>query len=76
VILIRWGMPLVVALVGVYVARTVNDGVGLALICAAVCIVVASVLMRIGFAGDRERDEEEAARRFYDEHGRWPDETA
>jgi hypothetical protein len=32
------------------------------------------VLYRIGVAGDRDRDREEEARRFFDEHGRWPDE--
>jgi hypothetical protein len=26
--------------------------------------------------GRGDRDREEAARRFYDEHGRWPDEPA
>jgi len=25
--------------------------------------------------GRRDRDEEEAARRYFDEHGRWPDEA-
>jgi hypothetical protein len=32
------------------------------------------VLYRIGVQGDRDRDREEDARRFFDEHGRWPDE--
>jgi hypothetical protein len=32
------------------------------------------VLFRIGVEGDKERDREDAARRFFDEHGRWPDE--
>jgi hypothetical protein len=26
-------------------------------------------------SGRGDRDREEAARRYYDEHGRWPDET-
>jgi hypothetical protein len=26
--------------------------------------------------GRQDRDREEAARRYYDEHGRWPDEPA
>jgi hypothetical protein len=30
-------------------------------------------LFRVGVEGDRERDLEEAARRYLDEHGRWPD---
>jgi hypothetical protein len=27
----------------------------------------------ISVSGDAERDREEAARTYYDEHGRWPD---
>lgn len=33
-----------------------------------------TLLMRVGIAGDRDRDDEDAARRFFDEHGHWPDE--
>ena len=32
-----------------------------------------NVLMRVGIAGDRERDREDEARAYFDEHGRWPD---
>jgi hypothetical protein len=32
------------------------------------------VLYRIGVQGDRERDTEQSARDFFDEHGHWPDE--
>jgi hypothetical protein len=30
-------------------------------------------LFRTGTAGDREREAEDAAREYYDTHGRWPD---
>ena len=33
-------------------------------------------LIWIALKGNPERDEEEAARAFFDEHGRWPDEPA
>ena len=36
---------------------------------------VAWLLRRI-FSGNDERVEEDSARRFFDEHGHWPDETA
>ena len=39
-------------------------------------VLLLNVLYRIGVKGDLERDDEEAARVFYDEHGRWPDEDA
>ena len=32
-------------------------------------------LFRKGVEGDRERDAEERARAFFDEHGYWPDEA-
>ena len=37
-------------------------------------VLLLNVLFRIGVEGDKERDREEEARRFFDEHGRWPDE--
>jgi hypothetical protein len=36
-------------------------------------ILLLNVLYRIGVSGDAERDREEAARTYFDEHGRWPD---
>jgi len=41
---------------------------------AASAVLLLNVLYRMGVEGDRERDREEEARRFFDEHGRWPDE--
>jgi hypothetical protein len=32
------------------------------------------VLFRIGVEGDKDRDREDAARAYFDEHGHWPDE--
>ena len=40
---------------------------------AGLAIFLVNFLYRIGASGDRERDEEEAARRYFDEHGRWPE---
>jgi hypothetical protein len=34
-----------------------------------------NVVFRLGVEGDRERDQEEAARRYFDEYGHWPDEA-
>ena len=31
-------------------------------------------LAKVSMTGDTFREEEEAARRYFDEHGRWPDE--
>ncbi len=41
---------------------------------AGLSILLLNVLFRIGVAGDTERDREDAARAYFDAHGRWPDE--
>jgi len=33
-----------------------------------------NALYRFGVSGDREREDEDRARTFFDEHGYWPDE--
>jgi hypothetical protein len=39
---------------------------------AGVSVLLLNVLYRIGVSGDAERDREEAARLYFDEHGEWP----
>ena len=74
---IRYGIPLVLLVAGLIVSATAG-GVGLAagalFISAATAVLLLNVLYRIGVEGDKERDREESARQFLDEHGRWPDE--
>jgi membrane-bound ClpP family serine protease len=41
---------------------------------AALSVLLLNLLFRAGVQGDRERDEEEAARDYFSQHGRWPDE--
>jgi hypothetical protein len=38
-------------------------------------IIMINFLYRLGVSGDRERDDEEAARRFLERYGVWPDEV-
>ena len=74
---IRYGIPLVLLIVGVVVSATAG-GVGIAagalFFSAASAVLLLNVLYRIGVQGDKERDTEQGARDFFDEHGRWPDE--
>jgi hypothetical protein len=37
-------------------------------------VLMLNFLYRLGVSGDREREQEEAARAYFDRHGRWPDE--
>lgn len=77
-IAVRYVLPGVILLAGV-VALLVSDTLtgleGLAMgIGVAASVLLLNVLYRVGVKGDLERDDEEAARVFYDEHGHWPDE--
>ena len=47
---------------------------GAMFISAATAVLLLNILFRIGVEGDKERDREDEARRYFDEHGRWPDE--
>ena len=51
------------------------DGFALA-VGGGLSVLMINYLFRLGVSGDLERDEEERARRFFDEHGHWPDEEA
>ena len=37
-------------------------------------VLMLNWMFRLGVSGDRERDREEQARRYLEEHGHWPDE--
>jgi hypothetical protein len=39
-------------------------------------LLMVAVILWFLVTGRHDRDHEEAARRFYDEHGHWPDEPA
>jgi hypothetical protein len=77
---VRYVLPGVIALAGVIVLifnRSINGLEGFAMfIGVAGSILLLNVLYRVGVTGDAERDREESARVYYDEHGRWPDDPA
>jgi hypothetical protein len=79
VIVVRYVLPAIVALVGIVILVVEPTLLGLEgfvlFIAAASSILLLNVLHRIGVSGEQERYDEEAARQYYDEHGRWPDDA-
>jgi hypothetical protein len=77
---VRYGIPALLAVAGVVVAIWDPDGTGLEawsmFTGAAVAVLLLNVLHRIGVDGDVDRDREDRARRYFDEHGRWPDQQS
>lgn len=76
---IRYVLPAIVTVVGVaLMASGGEDNLegGAAVVGAGLSIYLMNVLWRVGVSGDHERDDERRAREYYDQHGRWPDETS
>ncbi len=78
---VRIWLPAVVILGGVAVMIiggfddiALEGGAGI--VGAGLAIWLMNVLFRFGLHDDKDRDAEDAARRFLDEHGHWPDEPA
>jgi hypothetical protein len=76
---VRYGIPAVLFVAACVVAIADPDNqrgleIGAMLVGAALTVLLLNVLFRIGMEGDKDRDREDAARAFFDEHGYWPDE--
>jgi hypothetical protein len=75
---IRYGLPALLVLAGFVLLiaapqSTRYEGFSMC-VGAGLALLLLNWLFRIGAAGDRERDDEEAAREYLAEHGHWPDE--
>jgi hypothetical protein len=67
----------VVGIVAIVVGGGQDDvvaGAGVALVIAAVIVWMLNWMYRMSVQSNREREQEERAREYFDEHGRWPDE--
>jgi hypothetical protein len=71
---VRYGIPGVLMLAGVIVSSVANVAAGALFFSAGTAVLLLNFLFRIGVEGDKERDKEDEARRYFDEHGRWPGE--
>ncbi len=54
--------------------RTLESGAGVALLIVAVIVWMINWMFRMSVESNRDREEEERAREFFDVHGYWPDE--
>lgn len=75
---LRYWLPALICLVGVVwgLARGFDElglEIAVLLVAAGSSLWLMNLLMRVGIAGDAERDKEDAARAYFDRHGRWPD---
>jgi hypothetical protein len=77
---VRVWLPVTILLAGVVLVivrggdETSLEGAA-ALWGAGLGVALLNWLHRVGVTGDRSRDEEDAARAYFDRHGHWPDET-
>jgi hypothetical protein len=77
--LVRTWLPIAIIAAGFVIAIVSGfseNGVegGTLLVAAGLSVWLLNILYRVGVKGDRERDEEDRARAYFDEHGYWPDE--
>lgn len=75
---VRYVLPALICLGGVILfalnpSLDSADGAA-AIIGAGLSVYLLNFLHRMGVSGDRDRDDEQAARRYFDKHGHWPDE--
>jgi hypothetical protein len=77
---VRIGLPIAICLAGVIAIAIQPDRNGLEggilIVSAGLSVWLLNWLYRVGVAGERERDEEDEARAFFDRHGVWPDELS
>jgi hypothetical protein len=76
---VRYGIPGLIFLAGCVIPAVDPDWqrglvIGSMFVGAAFAVILLNVFFRMGVEGDKDRDREERARDFFDEHGYWPDE--
>jgi hypothetical protein len=71
---VRYGIPAVLFITGMVVWGTGSVAAGAMFISAATAVLLLNLLFRIGVEGDKDREREDAAREYFDKHGRWPGE--
>ncbi len=75
---VRYWLPVALIVAGVLSLFVIDDSDRFEafsmLVGSGLSVALLNVLFRYGSKGDEERDAEDAAREYYAQHGRWPDE--
>ena len=75
ILLVRYGIPILLAIAGVVLIVIGGDaplGAGITLLGIAVIVLVRNAFARISISSQDDRDREEAARETFTRTGRWP----
>ncbi len=76
--IVRYGIGGVMVIAGIVMLVASPGGLGVDGFAMAagggLSVLMINGLYRLGVSGDREREQEEEARRYLEEHGGWPDE--
>jgi hypothetical protein len=75
----RVWLPAAIAVAGIVAivlghGRNSEAAAGVGLIIVALIVWMINWLFRLSFQSNRDRDQEERAREYFDRHGRWPGE--
>ncbi len=78
-LVVRYGLGTVMVLGGVVMLIVSPAGLGFDGFAMAVggglSVVLFNLLFRMGLASEKDREDEERARDYFDEHGEWPEDT-
>jgi hypothetical protein len=73
---IRIGAPAALLIAGLVILLAFDsrpaEAAGWTLVGSSALLVLSVIIFRAGLSSTADRDREEQARVFYDEHGRWP----
>jgi len=77
--LTRIWLPLAIGVAGVVLivigrGEKPAAGAGVGLLIVALIVWMVNWMFRMSVESNRDREREEEARRYFDQHGRWPDE--
>ena len=73
--LLRIGLPAAIAVAGGVLIIAGNTPFGIMLLGIAVIVLIINLFVQLSFYDQDDRDRDEEARVYYDEHGHWPNEN-